>query len=303
MDASVVIPSYRAERTIEKCLQNILSQTTSGRYEVIVCDSSPGAEVQNIAAQYPVRFIKKTKKIPPGIARNIGAESAQGELLIFIDADIILSPGALEEIWKCYRQGRDVFSIALELDKESKSLSSRVEQYLFFCEYQSGRKSSERKNLPSTVFVIKKELFSSFGGFKSYWRGEDTEFTERISKAGKQPMFIPWIVAYRGQNIPLMEIAGKNFKNGLFWERRHFPKATRSKKMIVLFLTPFLSLLKSTRIVCRNTIYNHGADKGLSLLLSPLLFLLGFWWSAGIFAGLFSNTNDEEELSDSCRYI
>jgi len=298
MDISVVIPSYGAERTIEQCLQNILSQTTSKPYEVIVCDSSPADEVQNIAKQYPIKFIKRTKKIPPGIARNIGAESAQGELLVFIDADITLGPGALEEIWKYYQQGPEVFCIALDLGKGKKSFSSHIEHYLFFCEYQSGRKSGERKNLPSTVFIIKKELFFSFGGFKSYWRGEDTEFTERISKAGKRPMFVSRIVAYRNQDVPLREIAGKNFKYGIYWGRKYFLEAKGLKKLTVVFLLPFLSLLKSTRIVCRNLIYDNMADKCLSALLSPLLFLLGFWWVAGILAGLFSNIRDKEERSD-----
>ena len=298
MDISVVIPSYRAERTIEACLQNILSQTTSYRYEIIVCDSSPGAEVQNLTARYPVRFIKKEKKIPPGIARNIGAESAQGELLVFIDADMILSPGALEKIWKHYQQGQEVFSSALDLKEGKKSLSAHIEHYLFFCEYQSSRKSGERKNLPSTVFIIKRELFFSLGGFEGYWRGEDTEFTERIGQTGKRPIFDSQIVAYRNQDTPFWEIASKNFKYGIYWGRKFFPKTNGFKKLILVFLLPVLSLLKSTRIICRNVIYNSVPDKALSLLLSPLLFLLGFWWIAGIISGLFSDISDKEERSE-----
>lgn len=303
MDVSVVVPSYRSEGTIAQCLQSILSQTTAARHEVIVCDSSPGDEVQNIVAGYPVKFVKITKKTPPGIARNIGAEKAQGELLVFVDADMVLESGTLEEIWKCYQQGHEVFSIALELGKGRQSLSSYIEQYLFFCEQQSGRKTGERTYLPSTVFIIKRETFSSFGGFKSYWRGEDTEFTERIRRMGKRLMFFSQLVARRNQNIPFREIANKNFKCGIHWGRKHFLKESGFKKLMLVFFSPLLSLFKSARIVCRNAIYNKGTDRWLSILLSPVLFLLGFWWIAGLIAGLFLGVSDKEERGDSCQYI
>lgn len=303
MDMSIVVPSFRSEGTISQCLQSILSQATSKQYEIIVCDSSPGEEVQNIVAGYPVKFAKIAKKSPPGRARNKGAEKAQGELLVFVDADMVLEPGTLDEIWKCYQQGYEVFSIALELGKGWQSFSSYIEHYLFFCEQQSGRNTGERTYLPSTVFIIKRETFSSFGGFKSYWRGEDTEFTERIRRAGKKLMFFSHLVARRGQDVPFWEVASKNFKCGLHWGRKHFLKENGLKKLGVVLFSPILSLAKSARIVCRNVIYNKGTDRWLSILFSPILFLLGLLWIAGLIAGLFFGVNDKDGQDDPCQSI
>tara|TARA_Y100000310_G_C20588080_1_gene766512 strand:+ start:125 stop:973 length:849 start_codon:yes stop_codon:yes gene_type:complete len=84
---SVIIPSYNEEDNIEKCLKTILNQTYEN-YEVIVIDDSSTDKTVKIIESFKKVKLLKQNHLGPGIARNLGAKSSEGEILIFVDADM-----------------------------------------------------------------------------------------------------------------------------------------------------------------------------------------------------------------------
>ena len=96
----VVVPVYRAEATLDRCVQSILSQKVAGGVScVLVDDGSPdasGALCDAWAARDPrVRVIHQEDR---GVssARNAGMAAADSEFLVFLDSDDALRPGALQ---------------------------------------------------------------------------------------------------------------------------------------------------------------------------------------------------------------
>ena len=96
---SVIVPVYKAEPFLEKCVGSIRGQTFTNLELLLVDDGSPdnsGALCDRLAeADGRIRVIHK----PNGgvsSARNAGLEAARGDFISFVDADDWLAPDALE---------------------------------------------------------------------------------------------------------------------------------------------------------------------------------------------------------------
>src|SRR6516162_6863980 len=94
---SVVIPSYRAAATLPRVLAALEPQVAGQTREVVVVDSSGDGSIDDLAFRFPwARFVALDERTLPGRARNLGAQLTQGELLAFLDADVIPAPGCLD---------------------------------------------------------------------------------------------------------------------------------------------------------------------------------------------------------------
>jgi glycosyltransferase involved in cell wall biosynthesis len=97
---SVVIPVLNGAATLPEQLQALAGQTYPGRWEVVVADNgSTDATVQVVgewAAKLPcLRLIDASDRMSTNHARNLGAAAADGDLLVFCDADDVATPGWL----------------------------------------------------------------------------------------------------------------------------------------------------------------------------------------------------------------
>jgi len=93
---SVVIPLYNKEKTIVSTLQSVLQQKGCEYEVVVVDDGSIDKSIEQVSTIQDdrVRFFSKPNG-GPGSARNEGAKMAQGEWIVFLDADDELLPDAL----------------------------------------------------------------------------------------------------------------------------------------------------------------------------------------------------------------
>ena len=99
---SVIIPLYNKENYIVRCIDSILNQTYTDYEIVIVNDASPDNSVQIIRDTYNderIRIINRPNG-GPAAARNTGIMNACGEWIVFLDADDVFLPWALETFIK-----------------------------------------------------------------------------------------------------------------------------------------------------------------------------------------------------------
>ena len=100
---SVIIPVYRVEKTLRRCVDSVLEQSFSDIEVILVNDGSPDScgEIcdEYSGADARVRVIHKENG---GLssARNAGLELAAGEYVMFLDSDDHLVPEALEHLLK-----------------------------------------------------------------------------------------------------------------------------------------------------------------------------------------------------------
>lgn len=96
---SVVIPAYRRPDLLRDAVKSVLVQDLeAGEYEVIVVDSSPDSENQDVVTELQrevgdrtLRFYRKAPE-GPGPSRTLGAEHAAGEFIAFLDSDCEAAP-------------------------------------------------------------------------------------------------------------------------------------------------------------------------------------------------------------------
>lgn len=100
---SVIIPVYKVENYIARCLQTILKQSYKKLEIIIVDDGSPDDSIQiakEIVGDDPrVQFIYKENG---GLsdARNYGLDVATGEFIVFVDSDDYVEPNYIKNLYK-----------------------------------------------------------------------------------------------------------------------------------------------------------------------------------------------------------
>jgi GT2 family glycosyltransferase len=113
---SVIIPTYGREAVLRETLGNVLQQDYP-HYEVIVVDQTLNHEAETVAyleelaAKQQIRLFNVTWASLPG-ARNYGVRRAVGEIIVFLDDDVILPPGFLAAHLKNYLQRPEIGAVA-----------------------------------------------------------------------------------------------------------------------------------------------------------------------------------------------
>lgn len=87
MKVSVVIPAYNASSTIAAAIESCLNQTKKP-YEVIVVDDASTDNTIAIAEKHPeVKVLRQKSNKGPSAARNLGWDTASGDIVAFLDSD------------------------------------------------------------------------------------------------------------------------------------------------------------------------------------------------------------------------
>lgn len=104
---SVIIPAHNEEKYIGKCLEAIKKASAPFAAEdvqIIVSANRCTDGTVDIAGSYGAEVCKNEVRSISGV-RNSGAALAKGDIIVFIDADSLMSEGALSEIKKMLSSG------------------------------------------------------------------------------------------------------------------------------------------------------------------------------------------------------
>ena len=184
---SVVIGAYNAARTLPQCLQALVAQSDEVRAEIIVVDDCSTDATREVAREFPIQLIESIRHAGVAAARNRGAEAAQGEVLLFVDADVVPAPGAL------LRVAASMVSPELggvigsyDADPDDASIVSRFKNLAHHHFHQRSRR--EAITFWGACGAIRREAFFATGGFdEDRFRNasiEDVELGFRLSKRG-----------------------------------------------------------------------------------------------------------------------
>ena len=84
---SIIVPAFNSDVTIERCLSALQKQTyPQDRYEIIVVDDASTDNTTEIASKVGVIVVDEGKLGKSGV-RNLGAQRATGEIILFTDSD------------------------------------------------------------------------------------------------------------------------------------------------------------------------------------------------------------------------
>ena len=102
INISIVVPCYKVERVLERCVKSVLKQTYQAFELILVDDGSPD-QTGIIADEIALRDarIKVIHQENGGVmaARHAGAKAASGDWVCFVDSDDALSMDALQNLY------------------------------------------------------------------------------------------------------------------------------------------------------------------------------------------------------------
>ncbi len=195
---SIVIPTLNEEKFLPRLLESIKRQSFAD-YEIIVSDGNSTDNTKKIALENNCKFVVDTEHHSPSWQRNNGAAIAQGDILLFLDADSVLKDGFLEKVVKEFI-ARDLcgagFYFNFNPDKISYRFFSGLDNFFcFFRQYFS----------PASVgagIMSKKEAHDYIKGFDSeIILSEDFDYCNRLSKQGKFRMIKSIRLLYSARRI------------------------------------------------------------------------------------------------------
>lgn len=182
---SIVIPAKNEEKFLPALFKSLKRQSFQD-FEVIVADANSSDRTRLIAKKFGAKVVDGGL---PGVGRNRGAKVAKGDLLLFLDSDVVLPSDFLETNVGLFRQ-RDLDIATTGL----RPISSRFDDKVIHAAWNAGYKVIKNVKPACCGFhiFVRKSLFNAAKGFDEnvVW-AEDTEFVSRVCGYGARFDILP----------------------------------------------------------------------------------------------------------------
>ncbi|HQU49595.1 MAG TPA: glycosyltransferase [Casimicrobiaceae bacterium] len=192
---SAIVPVYNGERVLASCLQPLARMLREGEIaELVVVDDGSTDASAWIAAQAGAKVLPSGGRLGPGGARNRGAAVASGEVLWFVDADVVVHPDAARVLHEVFaRSGAaavfgtyDEFPAATNFLSQYKNLAHR---------HHHVRAPREAETFWAGCGAVRAAAFHRVGGFDAErYREpsiEDIELGVRLRRHGCRILIEP----------------------------------------------------------------------------------------------------------------
>jgi len=179
---SVIVPAYNEANYIHRMLISLRKQTFRD-FEIIVKDGESSDRTVEIAKKHADKMIS-SKDISVSDARNHGAKYADGNVLVFVDADTVLPPNMLQRIADLTENENVVGGSCRKIPENESVLDRMVYELVNISTYLSVylRIGGAHGN----CLFIRKKIFERIGGFNPLIQiAEEQELVRKAMKFGK----------------------------------------------------------------------------------------------------------------------
>jgi glycosyltransferase involved in cell wall biosynthesis len=208
MDISLILCTYNRSESLPKALDSVAAQILpeSILWEVIVVDNNSRDQTRAVVDDYCRRFPGRFRyllEIQQGLsrARNAGIQQAMGEIIAFIDDDVVADPNWLQNLTASLRDGQWAGAGGKIVPPKDfhppkwLTVGGKFDLGGTLALYDNGDLSGHITRAPfGTNMAFRKETFRKYGMFRTdlgrcgnvLLSGEDTEFGERLFRAGER---------------------------------------------------------------------------------------------------------------------
>lgn len=218
---SVIIPVHAPGDAFQRCLDGLAQSTQQPMEVIIVFDGEPAVEPA-IDLDGTVHVIRNATPQGPARARNQGARDAEGDVLLFLDSDVVPSPGVIENVATHFQDERaDALVGSYDADPGDPRFLSQYRNLLHHYVHQTS--GGRTCTFWGACGAIRTAAFHDLGGFdEQYTRPciEDVELGLRASEAGYRIDIVPSIqVKHLKRWTALSMLKTDVFDRALPWTR------------------------------------------------------------------------------------
>ena len=193
---SVIVPVYNGGEGLRRCLQGLAASSRPPDEVITVDDGSTDASAANAAALGARVLTTPAGPRGPAHARNRGAEAATGDVLVFIDADVVVHADTLARMESVMADEPDVVALfgCYDDDPPARNSASLFKNLLHHYVHQHGDR--EAGTFWSGCGAVRRTVFLAAGGFDEAWPAmEDVELGVRLRQAGQRIRLCPEVQA------------------------------------------------------------------------------------------------------------
>jgi len=184
MRVSVIIPVYNPSPEFFDCL-TALARSTHAPFEVIIVDDCSTPPVDLSSTPLTVTLIRADESLGPGGARNLAATKAHGELLLFIDADVVIERDTIQKIVVRFEGDAHIAALSGLYTYRSNYDNLSSVYHNLYIEYKQHHVPEDGPYADTAILGVRKEIFDAAGGFRTaMFTGEDLEFGYRLYSEG-----------------------------------------------------------------------------------------------------------------------
>lgn len=221
MKYSVIIPVYNRPEEVDELLHSLTRQSFTG-FEVVVVEDGSTVSCKEVVDKYAGRlairyFVKPNSG--PGQSRNYGAERSQGDYLVIFDSDCIIPPSYFEAVEKELQTPADAFGGPDRAHDSftpiQKAINYSMTSFFTTGGIRGGKKKMDKFYPRSFNMGIRRQVYSTLGGFAAMRFGEDIDFSIRIFKGGYSCRLFPQAWVYHKRRTDLRKFFRQVYNSGI----------------------------------------------------------------------------------------
>jgi glycosyltransferase involved in cell wall biosynthesis len=204
---SIVIPTYNRVASLKRVISGLCEQShPADDFElIVVSDGSKDGTIdylRQVTVPFHLVSIQQANQ-GPAAARNTGIAAARGEIILFIDDDVVPAPQLISEHLRLFREyGDGIVSLGPMITPADANLSPWVEweQNMLVKQYAAMERGdwepTGRQFYTGNSAVYRRHLLAQNGFDTMFKRAEDVELAYRLEKQGFHFYFNPKAVGY-----------------------------------------------------------------------------------------------------------
>ena len=235
---SAIIPVYNGAATLDRCLAPLLRMQRDAEIaEIIVVDDGSTDNTMAIAAGLGARVLCSGGRLGPAAARNVAAPGAQGEVLWFVDADVVVHDNAARVIADALQHTGAAAVFGTYDDRPAATNFLSQYKNLVHHHYHS-ESEGEAETFWAGCGAIRKSAFVAAGGFDAarYPKPsiEDIELGGRLRQRDLRIRLAPALQATHLKVWRLLDLVHTEvFRRAIPWSRLIHSRAGRSATLNV----------------------------------------------------------------------
>ena len=255
---SVIVPGRNASEMLKRSLASLRSQDWPKEcLEVIYVDDASTDDSIKVASEWADRIVRLTGLFSgPAKARNAGVLESTGQIVVFMDADVLALPGTIGALVKPLLEDDTLDAVFGSYDSEplEPALVSQYRNLLHHFVHQTSRQ--EASTFWAGCGAIRKRSFEKAGGFDAErYRGamiEDIELGHRMHALGMRIRLQPSVQVKHLKRWTLLQMVRADiFYRGIPWMRLLFRDSRASREIgdLNLKISGILSVVLAWMIV------------------------------------------------------
>ncbi|MFC1850536.1 glycosyltransferase family 2 protein [candidate division CSSED10-310 bacterium] len=292
VSVSVVIPVKDSGRTLAACLQSI-RESTPPPVEIIMVDDGSTDDSLQIAQAYPLVRIIHTARQSRGVARarNLGAQAARGEVILFIDSDIVVQPDAFTVIKEKFDDPAIQAIVGL-LSPETEYRNFSSDYKNLWIHYTYLIQPHTTSLFYTSIAAIRRSLFLECGGFDEFYRRpglEDTDFGNKLYKLGYAVHLTPELQVRHLKYYRLSDLFKLDYHRAMGLVKIQLRRGLSGVKAGNLSSVPlsFILSIPPASLCCFALLLGLSTGHYFFIMLSGVLGLLSIVLNRGILSFLY----------------